>query len=111
MKIGEFFSQGLSLGIADGESDILKAVKRLAADIGETLNKELDFSTDLFTPLSADVGELTRRNFNSNAVEKEAKTVTRVTNFYQTNNSPKALSRTEIYRQTKNQLEFAGGDK
>lgn len=30
-------------------------------------------------------------------------------NFYQTNNSPKALSRWEIYRQTRNQLRFAKG--
>lgn len=30
-------------------------------------------------------------------------------NFYQTNNSPKALSRLEIYRQTKNQLNFVKG--
>lgn len=30
-------------------------------------------------------------------------------NFYQTNNSPKALSRLEIYRQTRNQLNFAKG--
>ena len=30
-------------------------------------------------------------------------------NFYQTNNSPKALSRLDIYRQTKNQLSFARG--
>jgi phage-related protein len=30
-------------------------------------------------------------------------------NFYQTNNSPKSLSRYEIYRQTKNQLKFAAG--
>lgn len=30
-------------------------------------------------------------------------------NFNQTNNSPKALSRLEIYRQTKNQLQFAKG--
>lgn len=28
-------------------------------------------------------------------------------NFYQTNTSPKSLSRLEIYRQTKNQLNFA----
>lgn len=32
-----------------------------------------------------------------------------VNNFYQTNNSPKALSRLEIYRQTSNLLGFAGG--
>ena len=32
-----------------------------------------------------------------------------VNNFYQTNNSPKALSRLEIYRQSKNLLGFAGG--
>ena len=34
---------------------------------------------------------------------------TNVTYFYQTNNSPKALSRLEIYRQTKNQLSLAKG--
>lgn len=32
-----------------------------------------------------------------------------INNFYQTINSPKALSRLEIYRQTKNQLNFAKG--
>jgi hypothetical protein len=32
-----------------------------------------------------------------------------VNNFYQTNNSPKSLSRLEIYRQTSNLLGFAGG--
>lgn len=32
-----------------------------------------------------------------------------VYNFYQTNNSPKALSRWDIYRQTRNQLDFARG--
>ena len=32
-----------------------------------------------------------------------------VNNFYQTNNSPKALSRLEIYRQSKNLLGYAGG--
>ena len=33
-----------------------------------------------------------------------------VNNFYQTNNSPKALSRLDIYRQTTNLLGFAGGN-
>ena len=32
-----------------------------------------------------------------------------VNNFYQTNNSPKALSRLEIYRQSKNLLRMQGG--
>lgn len=111
MKIGEFFSQGLGLGIEDGESDIIKSIKALATDITETLSDELDFSADLLSPLSADIGQLSMRDFRSNAAVPETKNVTNVTNFYQTNNSPKALSRTEIYRQTKNQLAFAGGAK
>lgn len=111
MAIGEFFAQGLGLGIEEGEDGVIKAIKDLAADIAETLNKELDFKTDLLSPLSADVGELTGRSFKSNAIAGESKNVTNVTNFYQTNNSPKALSRIEIYRQTKNQLNFAGGVK
>ena len=36
-------------------------------------------------------------------------TTNKTYNFYQTNNSPKALSRLDIYRQTKNQLAFAKG--
>lgn len=111
MAIGEYFAQGLGLGIEDGEDGVIKAIKDLATDISETLNNELDFSTDLLSPLAADVGELTGRSFKSNAASGEAKSVTNITNFYQTNNSPKALNRTEIYRQTKNQLNFAGGVK
>lgn len=110
-KIGNFFSQGLALGISDGEDGIIKTIKSVAADISETLTDELDFGTDLLAPVTADVGKLTTKDFASNAVAGETKNVTNVTNFYQTNNSPKALSRTEIYRQTKNQLAFAGGGK
>lgn len=36
-----------------------------------------------------------------------SQSVSKVINYYQTNNSPKALSRKEIYRQTKNALGFA----
>lgn len=43
---------------------------------------------------------------NSNGVQSTGGTVM---NFYQTNTSPKSLSRLEIYRQTKNQLNFAKG--
>ena len=111
MEIGQFFSEGLGIGIADGENEIIKSIKSLATDITEILSDELDFSADLLSPLSADIGKLATRDFRSNAATPETKNVTNVTNFYQTNNSPKALSRTEIYRQTKNQLAFAGGGK
>lgn len=36
---------------------------------------------------------------------------TYITNFHQTNNSPKALSRLEVYRQTKNALQYAAVQK
>lgn len=111
MAIGEYFAQGLGLGIEDGEDGILRSIKDLASDITDTLREELDFNADLLSPLSADVGELTGRSFKSNAVAGATKNISNVTNFYQTNNSPKPLSRTEIYRQTKNQLLLAGGGK
>lgn len=111
MAIGEYFAQGLGLGIEDGEDGIIRSIKDLASDISDTLREELNFDTDLLSPLSADVGELTGRGFKSNAVTGETKNISNVTNFYQTNNSPKALSRTEIYRQTQNQLRLAGGGK
>ena len=36
---------------------------------------------------------------------------TYITNFHQTNNSPKALSRLEVYRQTKNALQYVAAQK
>ena len=57
-------------------------LKELAAQLSKELNQNVGFS-----------------NSTSNST---------VNNFYQTNNSPKALTRLEIYRQSKNLLSFKG---
>lgn len=46
---------------------------------------------------------------NVNSVTGQVTGAGVVNNFYQTNNSPKSLSRVDIYRQTKNLLGYAGG--
>ncbi|MBQ6625425.1 MAG: hypothetical protein IIX39_06390, partial [Clostridia bacterium] len=78
--------------------------KAMAAIIGED-------GKEAVVPLEKNTGwmdEIANRlaekiNINSGAVNNS--NVTNVTNnFYQTNNSPKALSRLDIYRQSKNLL-------
>ena len=52
--------------------------------------------------------DMVRALKNENVIAGSNNTATNYT-FNQYNNSPKALSRLEIYRQTKNQLQFAKG--
>lgn len=56
------------------------------------------------------IAESVRKQALSTKVASGKSGVQQVTyNFYQTNNSPKSLNRLDIYRQTKNQLNFARG--
>ena len=57
------------------------------------------------TNLSRSVGT----SMATSGASYQSRTVNNYYNFNQTNNSPKALSRLEIYRQTKNQLFAAKG--
>lgn len=56
------------------------------------------------------IADSVRKQALSSKVASGKSGVQQVTyNFYQTNNSPKSLNRLDIYRQTKNQLNFARG--
>lgn len=69
------------------------------------LERNLGWIRNIARQLAVELG-ISTGTVNNNAVKSNV-----VNNFYQTNNSPKSLSRVEIYRQTKNLLGYAGGVK
>lgn len=109
IAVGEFFSEGLQVGIENGENSILKTVQNLAQNITNDLQDNLNFDTDLLAPINDDIKKINKKDFGTANQKAKTENITNVTNFYQTNNSPKALSRIDIYRQTKNQLAFREG--
>lgn len=108
-EAGDFFVAGFRNAIVDKTKNAVKAIKSLAADSIGALNSEL--SNDINVPeISATANTLKKAGSCTGATtETGAEQRTIIQNFYQTNNSPKSLSRLEIYRNTKNLLGFAGG--
>ena len=108
-EAGDFFVAGFRNAIVDKTKNAVKAIKNLAADSLKALNSEL--SNDINVPeISATANTLKKAGSCTGATTEtgtEQRTI--IQNFYQTNNSPKSLSRLEIYRNTKNLLGFAGG--
>ncbi len=108
-EAGDFFVAGFRNAIVDKTKNAVKAIKNLAADSLKALNSEL--SNDINVPeISATANTLKKAGSCTGATTEtgtEQRTI--IQNFYQTNNSPKSLSRLEIYRKTKNLLGFAGG--
>ena len=108
-EAGDFFVAGFRNAIVDKTKNAVKAIKSLAADSIGALNSELSY--DINVPeISATANTLKKAGSCTGATtETGAEQRTIIQNFYQTNNSPKSLSRLEIYRNTKNLLGFAGG--
>ena len=108
---GKWFVLGFANEIADMTKVAVKQAQTMGKATVQALTDELD--TDVSMPAIG--GLQTSMTAARKAVQHPQQangTNTQVTNnynFYQTNNSPKALSRLEIYRQTKNQLNFAKG--
>lgn len=100
-RVGPYIPQGLGLGIEDNAKYAINAMKKLGKAMLPEENE-----------IKGRLGDITSRMKGSlrGAYERVAPTVNKIMNFYQTNNSPKALSRLEIYRQTKNQLALVKGD-
>lgn len=100
-KVAPWIPKGLGLGVEENAKYAVNAMKKLGKAMLPEENE-----------IKGQLGSVTGRLKGSirSAYERIAPTVNRITNFYQTNNSPKALSRLEIYRQTRNQLALAKGD-
>ena len=84
-EVGRWIPEGIAVGIEKNAKSALDSMRDLAVN---------------------SVGAA-RNSLTSGSVSTAGSSV--VNNFYQTNNSPKALSRLEIYRQSKNLLGYAGG--
>lgn len=131
-QIGLFASKGLAIGIADGARNVYNAAKSVAEGTANTfdtygtriqdlIDASLDFNP-VITPLldlslvRQQLSELDAM-FTSRAESmgigqnggQFTGNPTQQINFTQNNYSPKALSRYEIYRDTKNQLNMMKG--
>lgn len=84
-EVGRWIPKGVAVGIDDSAKDALASMKSLTSSMVLSARDDLNASALSATPLGA------------------------VNNYTQIINSPKQLSRLDIYRQTKNLLGYAGG--
>ena len=89
------FMQGLADGIIKSKKVVAKAVSGVADTMKLSLTSELNYKMDGMTGaiMNGSAGSSVVNNYYNNDNSRTVK---------QTNNSPKSLSRLEIYRQTKN---------
>lgn len=101
-EVGRFLPLGIAQGIKDNTRQLLQEVKEMSDSVIETAKGiEVD---NIIPDLSKAVNGLNMNDFEgANGFGGNTYNYT----FNQTNNSPKALDRLEIYRQTQNQLNFA----
>lgn len=90
-EVGKFLPQGIAVGIDKNAKSVMESMKNVT--MGAVSGARAGLVTGGAVSAGGTVGA----------------TGGVVNNFYQTNNSPKALSRLEIYRQSKNLLGLAGG--
>ena len=89
-EISKWLPAGIAVGIDDNAKTVMDSMKNLAIDTVGSARAGLQRATT---------------TLGSNGVVTGGV----VNNFYQTINSPKQLSRLDIYRQSKNLLGYAGG--
>lgn len=90
-EVGKWIPEGIAVGITDNAGSVLDSIKSLA---NTTVGVARDSLTGANSSLGAQSGTV------SGGV---------VNNYNQVINSPKALTRLEIYRQSKNLLGYVGG--
>ena len=98
-QIGEYTGEGFEIGLLG----VIKSIKETADDISSTLATSLDWQSDISGARGTlnEAAGTTGLNRNAGAY---AGANTQIINFNQTNNSPKALDRLTLYRQTNNML-------
>lgn len=126
MGIGRYISEGYAIGISDGAENVYNAAKSVAEGsieglegnmgrLQDILNEGLDLNP-VITPMldlsfiRSQMDELNAMmsdptyGYGQNEGNFSSNPEGQVINYTQNNYSPKALSRYDIYRQTKNQL-------
>lgn len=106
---------GLSNAIDDRKKSVVNQMKKFGKSIVDTLNNELDVSldTDFRGSLNSIKNGLSYSsngigNIGSNTINSTTKSV--VNNYTQNIYSPKEPSRIELYRQSRNLLEYVKGE-
>lgn len=99
--IGKFVPEGFIQGVESKKKATLNSVGGLMEKVTRVANEKLS------DPMKRVRGAISK--IANVPIYSQTPVTTGPTNyyFYQTNNSPKPLSRIDIYRQTKNQLDFA----
>lgn len=130
MRLGGYASEGLAIGIANKEYLATEAAESMAEStmtgfrkaiqmIDDAINGDLELSP-VITP-TLDLSYLNRQangvghlfdarvglQYQNEEAENQNRTSTTSQTFIQNNYSPKALSREELYRQTRNQFAMA----
>lgn len=104
-QIGDYAVQGLVNALAAGIRKVEKPTKELVSNMLDTANAELDSGINI-PDISAVKGSVNSAGRTAAGASTGTRRMgTTVINYYQTNNSPKALSQLDIYRQTKNLLD------
>ena len=96
-RIGKWTMEGFNGELDEGSKDTLNHTKQTFKNVVSTAQNAVQ-------PIASNLKN--RVTTAMQGAQMDAKNT--VYNFYQTNNSPKALSRLEIYRQSKNLLKGAG---
>lgn len=102
-KIGKFLPEGLAEGIKRNAAVAVKAMQGMSKKIMPEAENMRNSLHNLWGDARVSDIHGENRGYGGNSGGAV------VQNFYQYNNSPKALSRLDIYRQTRNQLAFAKG--
>lgn len=95
-EVGKMMSEGIGVGITDNTKGVLSSMRDLTSSAVSVAREGLGAAS------AGLVGA-------THSIKGTSASGGVVNNFYQTNNSPKALSRLDIYRQSKNLLGYAGG--
>lgn len=112
--VGGMIGLGVAGGVDESTPAVVKSVENQVESMADAykLNTDAFLNGVVFNKKSNWLGEIASKvgGKTTNGVPVNNVVNHNVTNnFNQTNNSPKALSRLEIYRQTKNQFNFATG--
>ena len=100
-KIGRFVMQGFQIGMDDESKAALSNTKRIFSNI---IDVGKDAASSAVGKISGTMAEAAQARDRQTSGPQKTEVVY---NFYQTNNSPKALSRREVYRQSRNLLKGA----
>ena len=100
---GKYFLAGFGNGLDENIGKLGEKVKKMGSSLVDNFNSGLD------VPNTQLVKNGLRASYPAAASSGQTTQITNNYSFNQTNNSPKALNRLEIYRQTRNQFNYATG--